>query len=378
MVSKYEKYYADWTKLYNDGLSMREIGRQYGCDYATVRTYLINIGIAKRSTHGNYLDIHDKWVEMYNIGVSGDQISKIYNCDKSNVYEVLRKHTRIRVVDSVLDLYGDIWKNKYIDGDVVVDIAKEYKYSKSCVLNTIKRAGVSIDKPNIRPYTEPRECMHYFDTIDSPDKCYFLGLLLADGGLCSSKYSVNISLKSIDGYMIDAFARLFNTSSTSVSRFDNRAGKIYYSKRSSICSKHLYLRLIELGIFPRKTYIDSDYIFNNIPADYMSHFLRGFFDGDGTIGIYNNRPRMGFVGCNLVMNKISNIIHELGFSYKKPLASKSWYSITWGAVKEVIGIMDYMYKDANIFLTRKRKIAIKVKEDYNNGIIHSRNQGDIV
>lgn len=67
MSSKYAEYHDEWVELYRNGISMREIGRKYKCDYTIVRRYLINIGIAKPTTHGNYMNLHDKWVEMYQL-----------------------------------------------------------------------------------------------------------------------------------------------------------------------------------------------------------------------------------------------------------------------------------------------------------------------
>jgi len=42
--------------------------------------------------------------------------------------------------------------------------------------------------------------------------------------------------------------------------------------------------LINLGVIPRKTYNLGEI---KIPDEYFADFARGFFDGDGTVYIYN-------------------------------------------------------------------------------------------
>ena len=60
----------------------------------------------------------------------------------------------------------------------------------------------------------------------------------------------------------------------------------------------LIQRLVALGVHANKTYEDSSEIFDRIPDRLKRHFIRGFLDGDGTIGNYQNKSRVGFVSLN--------------------------------------------------------------------------------
>jgi len=51
-----------------------------------------------------------------------------------------------------------------------------------------------------------------------------------------------------------------------------------------ITNKEICLDLINLGVIPRKTYNLGEI---KIPDEYFADFARGFFDGDGTVYIYN-------------------------------------------------------------------------------------------
>ena len=56
--------------------------------------------------------------------------------------------------------------------------------------------------------------------------------------------------------------------------------------------------LVQLGITYKKTYESSSFVFDNIPNELKRHFIRGYMDGDGSIGAYRNRAVVGFVSLN--------------------------------------------------------------------------------
>lgn len=56
--------------------------------------------------------------------------------------------------------------------------------------------------------------------------------------------------------------------------------------------------LMKLGIAYKKTYESSSFVFDNIPNELKRHFIRGYMDGDGSIGVYRNRAVVGFVSLN--------------------------------------------------------------------------------
>lgn len=61
--------------------------------------------------------------------------------------------------------------------------------------------------------------------------------------------------------------------------------KIYLSKKLYVLrigSKSIFEDLTKLGLTPRKSLTLK---FPNVPEEYLSHFIRGYFDGDGCINI---------------------------------------------------------------------------------------------
>ena len=84
----------------------------------------------------------------------------------------------------------------------VEETGKKFNCSRSTVLRALSRNNI---KPrnkwvNSRKYNFDE---NYFSNIDSKDKAYFLGLIVADGSVRNRK--LDISLQEEDGYILKIF-----------------------------------------------------------------------------------------------------------------------------------------------------------------------------
>lgn len=137
---------------------------------------------------------------------------------------------------------------------------------------------------------------NYFDIIDSEDKAYLLGFLIADGCIRKEKRrNGNISYRICFSNSIDdkeaiellhskicpkATLGISNQSTEAIKRKDN------YTLQWT--SPHMVETLInKYRIIPHKTE-DSEFKLpeNSIPENMWRHLIRGFFDGDGHCGKY--------------------------------------------------------------------------------------------
>ena len=99
------------------------------------------------------------------------------------------------------------------------------------------------------------------------------------------------------------------------------------------------------NIQPRKTY-DADFEFPDIPQIYERDFIRGFIDGDGSIG-----DRHFSMVCN--SSELKRVI------YKENRKLTPYWSLHFSySMKVRKPIFDYLYKDAAVFLKRKRDKAL--------------------
>jgi intein-encoded DNA endonuclease-like protein len=116
--------------------------------------------------------------------------------------------------------------------------------------------------------------------------------------------------------------------------------------------------LIALGCVPRKSLILRFPTKEQVPQHLIKHFIRGYFDGDGSIGLVKKHTQgfVNFVGTkNMLLNIIKNIEKEQGsLPYTERLAGKNsiTYAFDWRGNK-CLNMGDYLYRDCNIKMERK-------------------------
>jgi len=201
---------------------------------------------------------------------------------------------------------------------------------------------------------------------------YILGYIVADGCIYKRKdrknsYTLNITSKDKDN-LLKMGKNLSPDCSISI-KYNSQ--KMPYSQ-IQICNREMCEDLMSLGILPRKT---SHLKLIEVSEKYFSDFVRGFFDGDGTVYIYNvnGTPQIkaGFISAslaflqniNLRICKALNItfkkIHQ--FSPKNKNQRLIRYSIDF-YVDDCEKLAEFMYRNNPVlYLPRKRKIFEKWK-----------------
>ena len=193
---------------------------------------------------------------------------------------------------------------------------------------------------------------NYFENIDTEDKAYFLGLLMADGYVATSERFVTIALKESDVKILNKFKKAIK-SEAPLSNKKNCTQKVL-----TLCSKKLVNDLKNLGMTRNKTFTLK---FPNIQEEYIRHFIRGYFDGDGCISINKDKHnvRVNFVGTEDMLKHIVEIFVKECGAHKPDLIENSnnngniVYSVQWGNIYTCHKIYNYLYKGANIYLDRK-------------------------
>ena len=193
----------------------------------------------------------------------------------------------------------------------------------------------------------------YFETIDTEDKAYFLGLLFADGNVYTARYRVQITLANEDAYILKAFANCIGYT-----------GKMYidrekYSKLI-LPSKKMCADLTRLGCTPNKSLTLQ--FPTEVPEELMHHFIRGCFDGDGHVSRKKDCFNVNFTSSKDFMDKFVELLDILEISHtgsKKRYKDKehSAYSIYLRS-KSAKSFFNYIYNNSNLFLERKQKITL--------------------
>ena len=132
---------------------------------------------------------------------------------------------------------------------------------------------------------------NYFDEIDNQNKAYFFGLLYADG--CNYEdtgvIKIDLDIKDKD-ILIDLKNEI---------EYEGKIGTYTYNKNfkdekifeSTVCrlrlrSFNISKQLAEKGMIANKSYGCKFPKQGIIREDLLSHFIRGYMDGNGTISYW--------------------------------------------------------------------------------------------
>ncbi len=188
-----------------------------------------------------------------------------------------------------------------------------------------------------------------------------LGFWFADGYMRKEK-SYRVLFTSADRQILLHIRRALSSSHPIKGRKDARSGS--YAWTLSLCSKHLYTALQSLGGFRQKS---RTMRFPCVPFQYLPDFVRGYFDGDGSVFFVkyirtkDKRParelRTNFTsGSRQFLEKLMQVLHnEINLPVKQLGIYDSGSSFKLGyGIKDSDSLLRYMYY-ANFPIGLKRK-----------------------
>lgn len=219
---------------------------------------------------------------------------------------------------------------------------------------------------------------NYFEVIDSEDKAYWLGFISADGCVTkSSKYNsyrLQIAISSIDSDHLNKFLRCVGANDINIKILEPAgfANGVKDRKiaRVTLNSYKLCNDLHKLNIHQNKSY---DITMPTLSNEMIPHYLRGFFDGDGSYYYHydakNRRYRYSFevVSASEVIIRqikeylLSNGINTNIYTRKSPSSNNYVFRLMTGSKKEMLKIIDLLYSDAHIYLDRKYNKTNEIK-----------------
>jgi hypothetical protein len=198
----------------------------------------------------------------------------------------------------------------------------------------------------------------------SNDMAYFLGFICADGHIATHRNMLSIQLHTKDFHILESFKKFLS--------YD---GKIYFRKDLPSCnlwvvSKEITQDLMNFGLTRHKSQ-DLKWV-EQIPEQYISHFVRGYFDGDGHVGLaQGSNPNKKKIICKLVSTLpfIERLKKEFEKIYGSEIGSiqdnGSYFELYYSGQKSALKFLKWIYIDSNENNRLKRKYDI-----YQNYIAH--------
>ncbi len=198
----------------------------------------------------------------------------------------------------------------------------------------------------------------YFNKINTPNKAYFLGLIVTDGSIHKNRNTLTINLQKKDKHILELLSKEVQIQKPLQfvkNNHPNRQDSYVFEINSPKIKKDLK----KIGINPQKT-LTTKFANNKIvPENLMRHYVRGVFDGDGSIS-----PQGRIIitsGSKKFISEFDKYIEvrlKLDSYIRK--RSKNNYNIEYrsGKNKERTKIFyNYFYKNVKeCFLIRKKNI----------------------
>lgn len=248
----------------------------------------------------------EEFIKKYDELKSSRKMAEFYGFDKATILNYAKEIGYVNNYRRVLNEEEIKYVLDNYFSKSSVTLAKELNVSKSYIKKLWRVNGLK-GKQTRKYYLDE----DYFETIDTKDKAYILGIIASDG--CIYKRDKHIGMLSFQ----------FHIQELDIINVIKKYMKLEYKERITenrvalqINSDKIVLDLSKYNIIPRKTWSYKPY---DLQDDIlMWHFIRGYFDGDGSICFSGNKQipsnyYISFCGNKETMIFINNFLqkHEI-------------------------------------------------------------------
>lgn len=216
----------------------------------------------------------------------------------------------------------------------------------------------------------------------SHNMAYIVGFIVADGTI-KRHQMFSITLQAQDKYLLEQIANELSVSENKgvvkdVISHIKGIDKDYQSTQLQIHNKIMVQDLEKIGIMSNKSLIISE--IKGLPTNYIPDFIRGMFDGDGSISLNTvqteTKGKQIYLrwrltsGSKKMLEFVQSQLKLIGVPYKKIYClnrknKQTIYTLEY-AGKQALQVFELMYKDnPELFLKRKKEKFDMYKEYYN-------------
>jgi hypothetical protein len=244
----------------------------------------------------------------------------------------------------------------YERGKTTHEIAAQFATNSGTVSYHFKRMGVKC-----KSRSDAARKHHFrqdaFSSIRDEAAAYWLGFLYADGSVCvrrgGTEKQLRVFLKGSDRLHLERLADWLGASA--LVKEDRRYGTVGVS----LYSGRLVDDLISLGCVPRKSLEPGlDMPTEHVPSTLIHHFIRGYFDGDGSAHAGGGSPVLNFCGDPSFLAAVEGIIlvgagvSGTTFAHSR---SKRVVYLVYRGIGKLRPVSEWLYEGATVWLPRKRE-----------------------
>lgn len=256
---------------------------------------------------------------------------------------------------------------EYLNSTISIKELSE-KYHTDAAYQLTKH-GVQLKGKGTQKMLTRTGCIEYkwdASTVETEEQAYSLGFLTADG--YNTGLQVGLKVKASD---LDILKKIKNCFSESIQIQTEKNSKSFVISSMVICEN-----LRKLGIIKNKSH--NEKAIPVLKPELVRHFIRGYFDGDGTVFICKARKNR-FLKCNIcsstsmILYQIQDIlsqnsiqctvnkedrkgkIYNICGKYRSE-AAMDMYRLFIRRKSSIEKLFHYLYDGATIYLERKYSI----------------------
>lgn len=212
----------------------------------------------------------------------------------------------------------------------------------------------------------------FFEKIDSEEKAYFLGFIYADGGIVNN--SITLALQQRDYNILERL--VFALKTNQPIKTYTRKDKTCFCK-ISISSKKIINDLHNLGVTPRKSLTLNFPNKRIVPNNLLNHFIRGYFDGDGSLTILNKsygKANVSFVSTKGFLTALQSLLKNIckcnsSIVDIKHLKQNITKRLVMCGNLQIIKFLNWLYNGSCVYLQRKYEkfqTLLKLKKEFDS------------
>lgn len=337
-------------KLLAEGKKYQEIADVYNCNSGTIWYFCNKNGLRDRirKPRTNMKEQRSLIIAMLKEGKHANQIHKETGIS-ANAITRLADESGIeytKIIPKDMTPFLEEMTQRFNDGECMLKLAKEYNFSNASIWHRFNDLGIDTSK-----YKRKYEVNHsFFDIIDTEEKAYVFGWYMSDGCVDGKRGHMRIQICHEDRDILEKIRDMIGCTHDLIEVPARNTSKPQVLL--SIHSKELADKLIALGCPPAKSLI-LDFP-TTIPPHLLQHFVRGYFDGDGS---FNKKGTYASVTSNdLFNNKLRALLETLGIETKLYYRNvgKPTCSLFVLKKKPLKIFVNWMYRNATVYMDRKR------------------------
>ena len=262
----------------------------------------------------------------------------------------------------------EIYNNEYLNGISSRQLGFKYGVTESYFSRWFRKLGLKTFQNDVQ--SKKYKCNeNYFENIDTEDKAYWLGFMYADGYIQNKredgnrKFGLSLSQKDIEH--LNKFNKYLE-SNYLIKEY--KVGKSGYVEGTPYCrllitSKKMTDDLINKGCVEHKTNIIKFPTSQQVPKELIRHFIRGYFDGDGSIYFTKcdkniEQYSIDFLGTDdFLLGVMDDLIEQNIINKKYKLEKRKEGQIVsrfrFGGNGAALRFCHYIYDNSTVYLDRK-------------------------